>query len=72
VNSVLLAFCHDSPQNTAMDVAGFVAEEDRSDMKSFLGENTECWTGKLKATPGYDRLYVPLRASDLGGKYSPA
>lgn len=67
------AFCQDSPLNTAMDVAGPVADDDSSEIKSFFGEYAECCTGKLKATPGYDRLYVPLAfgSSDLGGTYSP-
>ena len=73
VKSVPLAFCHDSPVNTAIDVAGPVAEAESREMKSFLGEYAECCTGKLKATPGYDRLYVPraLGSSDFGGTYSP-
>jgi hypothetical protein len=56
-----------------MDVAGPVADEDSSEMKSFFGEYAECWTGKLKAIPGYDRLYVPVAfgSSDFGGMYSP-
>jgi hypothetical protein len=52
VNRVPRAFCHDSPLNTAMEAEGPVAEDDRSEMKSFLGEYALCWTGKLNAIPG--------------------
>lgn len=73
MKSVPRAFCQDSPLKTAMEVAGPVADEDSSEIKSFLGEYAECWTGKLNAIPGYERLYVPLAlgSSDRGGMYSP-
>jgi hypothetical protein len=56
IQSCSLACAHDFPLNTATEVAVWLAEEDSSDTTSFSGEYADAAKGKLKATPGYDRI----------------
>jgi hypothetical protein len=73
VNKLDLASGHEDPLNTHIEVAADAAEEDSSDTKSDLSDQAVCFSGKEKATPGYDRTYVPYSGLSFGSgrTYSP-
>lgn len=69
---VALASDQEEPWKIAIDIAGEVAVEERSETKSARSDHELCNKGKQNATPGYDSTYVPrLETPEFGGIYSP-
>lgn len=54
MNSFPLVSDQEGPWNIAMEVAGRAAEDESNATKSHCSDQAECWSGKEKATPGYD------------------